>query len=282
MKVSVVILTFNEERNIVRCLDSLSWCDDVVVVDSGSSDRTVELATAKGARVIGRAFDNFAGQRNFALDSASFRHDWILHLDADEAITEPFKAKLSELAPPEGIFAYRVPSKLMFMGRWIRRSSMYPVYQVRLGRLGHFRFRQLGHGQVEAIPPVHIGVFDEPYLHYGFSKGMADWLTKHVRYAEDEAREALQSAAVERSAISDRYQRRRFLKRLSYRLPAFSRPFLRFVYVYVLRLGFLDGRPGLIYAMMLSTYELMFSLMLVDLKERPSLRSETERPDPAS
>jgi glycosyltransferase involved in cell wall biosynthesis len=151
-------------------------------MDSFSTDQTTEVARGFGARVVQRKFDSFAGQRNHALDSVDFRHDWILHIDADEVVTSALKREMLEAIKSEGLDAYRIPSKTMFFGRWLRFSGMYPTYQVRLGRKGHFRFKQVGHGQREDIPPDRIGTLKEPYLHYSFSKGLAEWFDKHNRY----------------------------------------------------------------------------------------------------
>jgi glycosyltransferase involved in cell wall biosynthesis len=272
MKVSVLILTFNEEGNLPNCLDSLGWCDDIAIVDSGSTDGTLAIAAARGVRVLHRPFDDFAGQRNFGLEKAGFHHDWVLHLDADEAATPPFAAAVEGLAPPPDIDGYRVPSKFMMYGTWLRHASMYPVYQVRLGRVS-MRFRQLGHGQVEDLPPERVATFDEPYLHFGLSTGIASWLRRHVRYASDEAEELLKArrqsdAPFADFASPDRTSRRRAAKRLAAHLPLMLRPFARFIYVYVLRLGLLDGVPGFVYSSMLTIYEAMISVVAYDLIRR--------------
>jgi glycosyltransferase involved in cell wall biosynthesis len=134
--ISVVILTLNEAGSLQRSLDSVAWSDDVLVVDSGSSDDTVAIARAAGARVLVRAFDSFAGQRNFAMDTGAFRHRWVLHLDADEVVTPALREELLVLAASTDAAypVYRLPSRLIFMGRWLRHAGMYPAYQVRFGR----------------------------------------------------------------------------------------------------------------------------------------------------
>ena len=273
MNVSVLLLTYNEAENLPRCLAALAWCDDIVVLDSGSTDATVDLAHAAGCRVITRRLDDFAAQRNYGLDGGGFVHEWVLHLDADEEIPEEFRDRLARLAPAAGIDAYRVPSKLMLRGRWLRRAGMYPVYQVRLGHRDRLRFVQVGHGQREALPPERVGTFDEPYLHHAFSHGLAAWLRKHAFYARDEAILAAQRPATDwRSLVSrNRTARRRAAKTLAGSLPPYARPFARFLYVYVLKRGFLDGRNGLLYAFMLATYEAMIAINSAD-------RAVTERP----
>jgi len=269
--ISVLILTLNEEINIGDCLDSVAWADDVLVLDSGSDDRTVETAETKGARVMCRPFDDFASQRNYGLQEGNLRHDWVLHLDADERVSPELRRELQREARRHAHDAFRVPSKLMFQGRWLKHAGMYPTYQVRFGRRDALRFTQVGHGQRGNLSAEQVGTLDEPLLHYAFSKGVADWVDRHNRYSTDEAKHASESKAdsVDWSALvsGDPQARRRALKDLSYRLP--FRPLLRFLYVYVWELGVLDGRPGFDYAVLLSFYE-----YLIGLKRREQARTE--------
>lgn len=283
MNVSALILTYNEAANLPLCLGALAWCDDIVVLDSGSTDCTVEIARSFGARILVRSFDTFADQRNYGLDAGKFCHNWVLHLDADEVVTTEFVAALERLAPADGISAYRVPSKLMLFGRWLRHAGMYPTYQVRLGHRDKLRFKQVGHGQREDLPPGEVATFDEPYLHNNFSHGMAAWLVRHVRYAKDEA----ELVIAQRNGpggptlwdlFHDGTQRRRLAKMLAGRFPWVLRPVLRFIYVVVLRQGFRDGRAGLTYAVMLSVYEGMIAVfayekMLRDASSKSASRS---------
>lgn len=272
MKISALILTFNEERNIAACLGSLSGIDDIVVVDSGSTDRTCSFAEDHGARVLTRPFDNFANQRNFGLDKGGFRNEWVLHLDADEVATPAFLDALESLDPKPGIAGYRVPSKTILNGRWLRYSGMYPTYQVRLGHRDKMRFRQVGHGQREDLAPEQLDTLPEPYLHYNFSHGISQWLRKHVGYADAEAdqlfRDSRQGLRFGDLFSGNRTEQRRTLKRLVNRLPVVFRPPLRFLHAYVLRRGFLEGQAGLQYAIMLSCYEAMIATQVLDKKSR--------------
>ena len=256
---SILILTLNEEQNLPECIASVKWCDDVVVLDSLSTDQTVELAKAAGVRLYQRRFDDFASQRNYALDQVPFKHPWVFHLDADERFTEPLRRECEEAIAEDRRSGFLAPSKLIFMDRWLRWSGMYPVYQMRLMKLGEIRFVQKGHGQREADAKRGVGTLREPYLHYNFSKGLDDWREKHDRYSTKEAVESVQrqnQPVCWRDLWSgDPVARRRALKQLSMRLPC--RPLLRFFYMYVLRLGFLDGRPGLVYCRLLASYETM-------------------------
>lgn len=270
MKVSVLILTFNEELNLPACLAALSWCDDVLVVDSGSVDDTLNIAAAYGARILERPFDSFANQRNFGLEAGAFKNEWVLHLDADEVVTPAFIAALDQLQAPVGIDAYQVPSKTMFFGRWLRYAGMWPSYQVRLGHRDRLRFTQVGHGQREALPSERVGMFAEAYLHYSFSQGLEPWLRKHLRYAADEADELVRqrtgaAAPAHGGGIATG---RRAIKSLVGRLPLTQRPFLKFFYVYIVRAGFLDGGRGFAYAFMLGVYEGMIAVIAIERLNR--------------
>jgi glycosyltransferase involved in cell wall biosynthesis len=269
--VSILLLTLNEEANLPACFEALAWCDDIVVVDSFSTDRTVEIASEAGARVIRRRFDNFAGQRNHALENVPFRHEWIFHLDADEIFTTGLLLEIREVIAVTSLEAFRVPSKMMFFGKWLRYSGMYPTYQVRLTRAPDFRFMQVGHGQREDLSPEKIGTLRNPYLHYSFSKGIGEWFDKHNRYARLEAVETilhLSEGEVGWGELfsTDATSRRRTLKKLSFRLPL--RPLFRFLYMYILRLGVLDGRQGLTYCALLSIFEYMIVLNIREIQSQ--------------
>ena len=286
--ISVLILTYQEERNIGPCLDALDWCNDIVVVDSFSADRTVEIARARGARVLQRAFDDFAGQRNWGLAEGGFRHSWVLHLDADEIVTPELRdemvARIARADVTGEVDAFRVPSKMMFDGAWLKHAGMYPTYQVRLGRRDRLTFHQVGHGQRETLPPERLGTLNEDLLHYSFSKGLAEWFEKHNRYSTDEAAHAF---AAERAGAATVYAgltdlrdltlRRRTLKALFSRLP--FRPTLRFLYMYIGRCGFLDGAAGWRYCRLLAMYERMTVYKLRELRRLQGAEARTAAGD---
>jgi len=271
---SILLLTYNEEINLPACLAAIPWCDDIVVVDSFSNDKTVDIARLAGAQVIQRKFDDFAGQRNFALESVSFKYDWIFHLDADEIFTIELNQEIEHELLRTRYEAYRVPSKMMLFGKWLQFSGMYPTYQVRLSKSPNFRFVQVGHGQREDVPPEMVGTLQQPYLHYSFSKGLSEWFEKHSRYAAMEAHETVQQLKEgnirwAKLFSADATTRRRALKNLSCRLPI--RPLLRFIYMYIYRLGILDGRQGLTYCTLLSIYEYMIVLNLREIHQKESI-----------
>jgi glycosyltransferase involved in cell wall biosynthesis len=264
--VSVLILTHNEAVNISRCLESVSWSNDVVVLDSGSHDGTTSIAADAGARVFHRPFDNFANQRNHAIDQIEFRHSWVLHLDADEVVTPELRDEIVVAVEREEFSAFLIPSKTLFMGKWLKHAGMYPSYQVRLGRIDHLRFKQVGHGQREDLPIEQIGRLENAYLHYSFSKGFEDWIAKHNRYSTDEARRNVEIVAGKKNSGSRSNESssitgsRRALKDSAANMP--FRSFARFVYMYVFRLGFLDGRAGFTYCRLLAMYEYWIALKM--------------------
>lgn len=254
---SVVILTLNEEHRLPACLASVASCRDVVVLDSGSTDRTVEIARAAGARVFTHPFTDFAEQRNYAHGAIDFRHPWVFHLDADELMTPELAAECAGLhhdAPYDGFY---VAPKMMFDGRWLRRCTDFPAWQARCVRAYGFRFIQVGHGQREA-PEMRMGYLRASYEHDISVPDEAAWEKKHRRYARDEAARYMAQHRAGGSAWGalrkgPALERRRAMKQLSYSLP--FRPALRLFYQYVLRGGFLDGGPAWRYCRLLARYE---------------------------
>jgi len=267
---SVLILTRNEEQNLPRCLGAVSWSNDIVVVDSFSTDKTVAIAKDHGARVLQNPFVNFAQQRNYGLAKGNLSNDWILHLDADEVVTPELKRELFEVVDRGEKDAYRVASKVIFQGHWLKRSGLYPWYQVRLGRREKLTFKQIGHGQREDLPADRLGTLNEPLLHYSFSKGISDWFERHNRYSTAEAEffvGAEHRQGIDWAGITlDAPRRRRTLKQLFSFLPC--RPMLRFLYMYFFRLGFLDGQAGFTYCRLLSIYEYFTVLKIRELRRR--------------
>jgi glycosyltransferase involved in cell wall biosynthesis len=258
--ISVLILTLNEEVNMTECLESVAWSDDVLVLDSFSIDRTCELARKGKARVMQRAFDTFANQRNYGLTKGELKYDWVLHLDADERVTPALYEEMKEAIKENKYPAYRMASKLIMDGSWLKHAGMYPSYQVRFGKRDILAFAQVGHGQREGLPADQIGTLKNPLIHLNFSKGLTDWFERHNRYSTDEAKYALSRRNTVPDiqglfSLQDRTRRRRAQKDMIQNLP--FRPFFRFLYVYLLKRGFLDGRVGFRYSVLMAIYEYM-------------------------
>lgn len=272
--ISVVILTLNEEANLADCLASVAWCDDVVVFDSYSTDRTVEIARQAGARVHQRQFDDYGSQRNAALSTVAYGHEWVLMVDADERwreeIFREMEAVVGQDRDKEISLCY-FRRRDFFCGRWLRRSSGYPTWAGRLVRPGHVR---IGRRVNEECHTAGGKVFMQShFLHYPFSKGMANWIERHNVYSSLEAR-----AFVEERGIwprlgmlisRDTNMRRKAIKQLAYRLPC--RPLLVFCFLYFWRLGFLDGMAGLRYCRLRAMYERMIDLKVSELRREGNM-----------
>jgi len=269
--ISVLILTLNEEENLPTCLKSANWSDDVVVLDSFSTDKTVEIARAAGARVVQRRFDDWASHQNWALENISFKNRWVYYSDADEIVTPELRDELLAIAgnPDEERVAFRLRYKNFFMGRWLRHCGIYPTWILRFFRPEKVRWERL----VNPVPIVsgREDRLQNHFEHYSFNKGINAWFEKHNRYSWQEAKESLQSLKTGQLSIPeffsrDPVRRRRALKELSFRLP--FRPTLRFLYMYFLRLGLLDGSAGYHYCRMLSAYEHMIVLKMQEILRR--------------
>ncbi len=268
--ISVMILTLNEELDISSCLDSVRWCDDVVVFDSFSTDATVRIAKAAGARVFQRRFDNYAAQRNAALTEVDYRYEWVLMVDADErwdrSLFEEMRGAIQK--GYEDVCLYHFRRKDFFRGKWLRRSTGYPTWSGRLVRLGRVRVEREINEEYHADGKV--GYLDGHFVHYPFNKGLTFWVERHNRYSSMEAAKLVEQTQerIETSSLfsKDPIARRKSLKQLAYRLP--SRPLTVFLYLYLFRRGFLDGSPGLTYCILRAIYEYMIDLKVKELKRR--------------
>jgi glycosyltransferase involved in cell wall biosynthesis len=270
MAVSILILTLNEERNLPECLKSVGWARDVVVLDSYSSDATLDIARQHGARVVQRRFDNWAAHQNWAMENIEFANRWVFYIDADERMTAELQAEIEKISSDasEQRIAFYVGRKNYFMGRWLRHA-MPPGHIMRFFVPCSIRFERL----VNPVPMLQgaHGYLRNLLVHYNFSKGIEEWIDKHNRYSSFEALEGMKLAATPGEAKAslfspDAATRRRALKNLSFRLP--GRPVLMFLYLYVLRLGFLDGRPGFTYCGLQAWYEHMISLKMTEARRR--------------
>jgi glycosyltransferase involved in cell wall biosynthesis len=263
--VSIVVATLDEERHIERMVRSALPLGPVYVVDAGSSDRTQELATAAGARVYEHPWEGYSQQKNWALDHLPIDTEWVLFLDADEHLTERGCAEIAEAVQRGGADGFLIPRRYIFLGRHLRHAWWYPDYQLRLFRRERARFEDR---LVHEHPIVDdlVATLEEPLIHENL-KGLTAFIERHNRYSELEARERLQPSAGRqqgsfRGAWLDR--RRAVKERIWYRLP--FRPLARFVWLYVVRRGFLDGRPGFLFCALIASYELMIDAKIVELR----------------
>ncbi len=275
--VSVIVLTHDEEVNIAACLESLKPFDEVIVVDSGSADRTLPILRDHwpSVQVLHNEFEDFGQQRNWALEHAAVRNPWVLFFDADERSTDVFaEAVAATVAQPGAHEGFFLCYRNMFLGRWIKHSTMYPSWQLRLLKHGKVRYRKEGHGQREVMAGS-AGYIAVPYDHLGFAKGVADWIAKHNEYSTNEVELIRRLAAEPLRPLEvfsrDAVRRRRAQKRLAARVPL--RPFVRFVHGYLLGRGFLDGRPGLIFCLLRAAHEMHIVAKLEESIHARSLTS---------
>lgn len=272
MSVSILILTLNEEQNLPNCLQSVRWSDDIVVFDSFSTDRTVEIAKSVGARVIQRRFDNWAAHQNWAVQNIQFKHPWVYYSDADEIVPSELRDEMCAVTSDAsaGHVAYRVRYKNFFCDRWIRHCGIYPVWVLRLFRPDKIHWERL----VNPVPIINgsEGRLGNHFHHFSFNKGYEAWFEKHNKYSSQEAEEGIKTIQegfrdwAGLLSFRDGSRRRRAQKELSFRLP--FRPTLRFMYMYFFRLGFLDGWEGLTYCRLLSMYEYLIVLKMKEQRRR--------------
>ncbi|MBI1983611.1 MAG: glycosyltransferase family 2 protein [Acidobacteria bacterium] len=252
---SVLILTRDEAANIAACLESLRWADEVFVVDSLSRDRTVEIAKGLGARVYPHPFEGFAKQRNWALDNLPFAHEWVLALDADEQVPPALAEEISRtLRDPQAAHTgYYLKRRIIFQGRRLHHGGLYPVWILRLFRreAGRFEDRPMNE---HVVLRGAAGYLKHPFDHRS-CPSLSDWIAKHNTYADlmAEEYECETSGAGYRDSIpaslwGGQVERKRWMKLHFWnRFPLLGRAFLNFARNYIIRGGFLDGRPGFIF-----------------------------------
>ncbi len=268
--VSVMILTLNEEIHLPSCLDALGWCDDVIVVDSFSTDRTEAICRERGVRFYQNRFEGFGSQRNWALDNTQPRHPWILILDADERATPELGQELKAIAEadPAGVGAYRVRRRFYMWRRWLRYSSLYPTWVVRFIHRDRVRYINRGHAETQEVQgeirDLTHDLIDENL------KGIDEWFERQNRYsrmdAEFELEREKDGLRLGEIVSNDPLKRRAALKRLAWRAPA--RGFIYFLYSYIWRRGFLDGRDGFVFCRMRALYQTEVAIKKYDMRRK--------------
>lgn len=269
-------MTFNEEANIARCLDSVSWSNDVVVLDSFSDDRTVEIArTYDNVTIHQHEFHDYGSQRNFGLRNITYRNPWLLMIDADEAVEPELVAELCQVVSRgaevrQNVFLMR--RKVFVEDRRLKRNLEYDIWHGRFMRPAAVRFE----GAVHEKPVFEgdYGLLDNALEHHPFTKGVKDWLARRCRYARIEAETAKRQSLRPRQLLSGNViVRRAALKRLYTRLPAKWLVYL--AYNLAFKFPYLDGWRGLRY-IMLETYSLILAAR--QGKERKDDRAHKARP----
>ena len=273
--VSALIFTLNEEENLPICLDSLDWCDDKIVVDSYSTDATQKICEARNVPFIQHAFEGFGSQRNWALDVLTLKNDWVLILDADERVPPALATELEQFAQSASgnVGAYRVRRRLYLWGKWLRYSSLYPNWVVRFIHRDKVRYIDRGHGETQRIDG-EIGEI-RSYLIDENMKSLDAWFERQIQYARKDAEFELDCNGFSSGASDlfsrDPLRRREAIKRLAVALPL--RGLFYFIYSYIFRFGFLDGRNGYIFCRMKAIYQDMIEA------NKHDLRKERRRPN---
>ncbi len=268
--ISVLILTRNEEQDLPGCLDSVAWSDDVQVLDSESTDRTVEIARARGCTVTTRTFDGYAKQRNAGL-ALKFKHAWVLVLDADERPTPALSAEMNDAvgAAPENVSGFRMRRRDFLWGTWLKHAQMTPFY-VRLLRVGKAHYTR----DINEVVEVQGEILElhAPLDHYAFSKGISHWVAKHNGYSSREAEllasgRAVQGASLRQALFAKNFHERRVAqKAIFYELP--GRPLIKWCYMMFVRGAILDGHAGVMYATLQSIYEYLIEIKCREIRRR--------------
>jgi len=280
--ISILILTKNEEVALPGCLESVAWSDDVHVYDSGSTDRTAAIAAAAGAHFTlspnahnAAPFGNDEAElRNRAIKTLPFKYPWVLYVDADERPTEDLvDAALAAVAKGGENVGYRLQRRDFFMNTWLKHVQVTSFY-LRLFQHAKVHFERSIHSA--CVPEGPISTLPGYLDHFPFSKGIAQWLSRHNDYSTLEARHIVASRASKVNfsfwkafTAKDIYERRFHQKEIFYRIP--GRPLLKFLMLYIAKRGFMDGRAGFTYSILICIYEYMIMLKTSELSAPPEL-----------
>lgn len=266
MSISVIILTFNSKETIAATLESAcKVSDDIHIVDSFSTDKTLEIARRYGANIVQHEFESYGTQRNWAIKNLSLKHDWELHLDADERLSKDLVEELNRFKSslPDNVNGLHIPRLVHFLGHPIRHGGMFPIWHMRLFRHGFGRCESRQYDQHFYVNGL-TSRLSQPMID-DHRMSLSEWVARHNRWADAEVDELLNLGTTEvitGNLSGTPVEKKRALHGLYNSLPLFIRPFLLFLYRYVFRLGFLDGREGLIF-FVLQTFWFRF---LVDAK----------------
>jgi glycosyltransferase involved in cell wall biosynthesis len=266
--ISVLIPVKNEAANLAACLASVAWCDDIVVIDSGSTDGTPDITHAAGARVVDFKWDgNFPKKKNWALANVSWKNDWVFIIDADERATPELATAMRAALGQAQHQGFYVNRRFWFLDGWLNHCGYYPSWNLRFFRhkLGRYEkpagSADTGSGDNEVHEHVQldgsVGYLSGEMEHYAFPD-IATWVEKHNRYSNWEARLQLETQAANGNGSADLdvgLARKRRLRQFAWSLP--FRSALRFFYHYIWRAGFLDGYRGYVFCRLMAWYEFL-------------------------
>ncbi len=284
LPLSVLVPVKNEAANLRDCLASVAFADEIVVVDSGSTDATREVAAEFGAQLVEFQWNgSFPRKKNWALENVPWRHQWVLIIDADERITPPLEKQIREAIRRDNVDGYYLNRRYWFLDGWINHSGYFPSWNLRLFRHPKGRYERfdtaagLDSGDNEVHEHVLLDgraeYLSEPMEHYAFPD-IATFREKHERYAVWEAEVRAQwrhgGERLSGNPLGSPIQRRRWLKLLALRMP--FRPTLRFIYHYLLQQGFRDGYRGWVLSRLMAWYEQLISLKIREIRKGEKLK----------
>lgn len=246
MSVSVAIITLNEEANVRRCLESVRWADEIIIVDCGSTDGTLKICEEYGCRVFNHEWEGFAGQKNYAIGKAT--GDWVLSLDADEEVTLGLRQEILSTVRSNAADAYSMPRSNLFLGKWMRHGGWWPDRQLRLFRRGMGSFKDVPiHEHIVMREGSSVGLLANPLRHYTYPT-VHDFMARANSYTTIEA----QAGNLQPSVIG--------------LLAAFP---LKFAETYIYKGGWMDGMHGLIAALLVSARVLQRHVKLWEAAKMP-------------
>jgi glycosyltransferase involved in cell wall biosynthesis len=254
--VTTIIMTYNEKLNLEECLSSISgFIDDIIIVDSYSTDNTLEIAAKYTNKIYQNKFVNQAKQFIWALANTEIKNEWILRIDADERWTKEGFEELRDIIENDKADGVYVKMKIFFMGRWIKHGGFYPNYFLRVYKKSRGKMEDRWMDEhIKVDGRTIISSIDVIESNYDRQKNISLWTDKHNKYSTREAIEFLiqkhdlkQIDSVAK-LTGNKTERKRWLKEKFYfRLPLFLRPFLYYIHRYIFKLGFLDGKEGFIF-----------------------------------
>lgn len=276
--ITAIILTKNEEVNIARCINSIAeLADRIVVVDSGSTDKTLEIAKKMGAEIYcHEPFEHYAKQFNWALDNVGVQTKWIYRIDADEVVTDELKKEIINACAEhsdDDVNGFVMKFKVYFMGRFLTHGGIYPFYNLTIFKNGFGRYEERAMGEHIVLTEGKTIDLQNDCLHYDF-KDLTSWINKHNWYATREVNDYLETLAkhqAETSLYHEAEKTKKLRDGLYYKLPKFWRAKFYYWYRYYIKLGFLDGKAGKVHAF-LQAYWYRFlidaKIMEYEIKEK--------------
>ena len=256
LPVTAIIMTFNEKLNLEECLSSISgFVEDIIIIDSYSTDNTLEISNKYTNKIYQNKFINQAKQFIWALANTEIKNEWILRLDADERWTEEGLKELKDIIENDKADGVYVKMKIFFMGRWIKHGGFYPNYFLRVYKKSKGKMEDRWMDEhIKVDGRTIISKIDVIESNYDRQKNISLWTDKHNKYSTREAIEfliqkhKLKSMDTVAKFWGNKTERKRWLKeKLYFRIPLFLRPFLYYIHRYIIKLGFLDGKEGFIF-----------------------------------